>query len=67
VGEFPNPVNAVVGVGSKHVCPVLRKREGFANELQRGRGVGGENHCVFWRGAEECKDTFTSLSHTFSA
>jgi len=67
VREFPNSVKAVMGVGSEYVCPVLRKREGFANEFQRGRGVGGENHRVFRRGAKECEYAFAGLSRAFSA
>lgn len=56
-----------MGVGSENVCPVLREREGFADELHRSRGVGGENHRVFWRGAEERKHTFASLLRAVSA
>jgi len=56
-----------MGVGSEHVCSVLREWEGFANELQRGGGVGGENHRVFRRGAKECKYAFTSLLHAVTA
>ena len=62
VREFPNSMKAIMRVGSEHVCPILRKGEGFPDELQRGRGVGGENYRVFRRGAEERKYAFTGLS-----
>jgi hypothetical protein len=56
-------MEAVVGVGPENVRSVLREGEGFTNELHRSRGVGGENHRVFWRGAEERKYAFTSVPH----
>ena len=67
VRKFPDPVKAIMRVGSEHVCSVLRKREGFADKFQRGRGVGGKDHRVFRRGAKECEYAFTSLSHTIGA
>ena len=59
-------MEAVVGVGSEDVCSALREGEGLADELHRGCGIGGENHRVFRRGAEERKHAFTSLSHAVS-